>query len=278
MMEFIDARNVPANPDQCATLNGATAYSSSGDKCLDLFFVAGAMRYHDQDRLNMHFVEAYRENPELAMKLLFYIHDIRGGLGERDIFRRLIRTVAKKWPESAIGNVKYITEYGRWDDLICLTGTRAEKEAVRVIREQLDRDMAALARRKSGEEPNAHISLCAKWMPSSNTSSARTRGQARVMMKLLKMDEKSYRRMLTSLRSAVSLTEHYVTNRSLDRINYEHVPSQAMLRYDNVFSQLDGERYEDFMRKVRGGLKQMKSETLTPRSDCVQNDVLHPLD
>ena len=92
------------------TTNGAMAYSSSGDKCLDLFFIAGAMRYHDMDRINRKFVEAYRENPELAMKLLFYIRDIRGGIGERDIFRGLIRTVAKKWPESAVKNVRWIAE------------------------------------------------------------------------------------------------------------------------------------------------------------------------
>ncbi len=103
---------------QCTTAGGAEAYSSTGDKCLDLFSIAGAMRFHDMDRINMKFVEAYRENPELAMKLLFYIRDIRGGIGERDIFRTLIRTVAKKWPESAVKNVRWIAEYGRWDDLI----------------------------------------------------------------------------------------------------------------------------------------------------------------
>ena len=248
---------------QCTTTNGAAAWSSSGDKCLDLFFIAGAMRYHDTDRINMKFVEAYRENPELAMKLLFYIRDIRGGIGERDVFRRLIRTVARKWPESAVKNVRWIVEYGRWDDLICLLGTAAEKEAVRIIREQLEADREALERRHHGD-PAAHISLCAKWMPSPNTSSARTRGNAKVLMRLLGLNEKHYRAVLTPLRAAVSLTEHYVTRRQFDRINYDHVPSQALLRYDSLFSQADRERYEDFMRGVRGGRRQMNAATLTP--------------
>ncbi len=248
---------------QCTTAGGAMAYSSSGDKCLDLFFIAGAMRDHSLDRVNMKFVEAYRENPELAMKLLFYIRDIRGGIGERNIFRTLIRTVAKKWPESAVKNVRWITEYGRWDDLICLLGTKAEKEAVRVIREQLEQDMEALERRKNGET-GAHISLCAKWLPSPNTSSARTRGNARVLMKLLNLDEKQYRAILTPLRAAVSLTEHYVTRREFDRIQYEHVPSQALLRYDRLFTEYDRDRYEAFMRGVRGGWRQLNAATLTP--------------
>ena len=248
---------------QCKTLNGALAYSSSGDKCLDLFFIAGAMRYHDLERINMKFVEAYRENPELAMKLLFYIRDIRQGIGERDIFRRLIRTTAKKWPESAVKNVRWIAEYGRWDDLLCLLGTKAETEVVRVIREQLEADWEALERRKKGER-DAHISLCAKWMPSSNTSSARTRGNARVLMRLLKLSEKQYRAILTPLRAAISLTEHYVSRRQFDRINYDHVPSQAMLRYDDLFTRFDRERYEAFMRGVRGGYRKMNAGTLTP--------------
>ncbi len=248
---------------QITTTNGAMAYSSSGDKCLDLFFIAGAMRYHDLDRIHMKFVEAYRENPELAMKLLFYIRDIRGGLGEREIFRRLIRAVARKWPESAVKNVRWIVEYGRWDDLICLMGTKAEKEAVRIIREQLEADLAALERRRQGDL-TAHISLCAKWMPSSNTSSARTRGNARALMKRLRVNEKQYRAMLTPLRAAISLTEHFVTRRQFDRIQYEHVPSQAMLRYDDLFSEADGERYEAFMRGIRGGWRQMKTTTITP--------------
>ena len=248
---------------QCTTANGAMAYSSSGDKCLDLFFIAGAMRYHDMNRINMKFVEAYRENPELAMKLLFYIRDIRGGIGERDLFRGLIRTVAKKWPESAVKNVRWIVEYGRWDDLICLLGTKAEKEVVRIIREQLKADREALERRNQGD-PTAHISLCAKWMPSSNASSARTRGNAKVLMRLLNLSEKQYRSILTPLRAAISLTERYVTRRQFDRINYDHVPSQALLRYDSLFSQFDRERYEDFMRGVRGGYRQMKAATLTP--------------
>ena len=248
---------------QCTTTNGALAYSSSGDKCLDLFFIAGAMRYHDAERINMKFVEAYRENPELAMKLLFYIRDIRQGIGEREIFRRLIRTTAKKWPESAVKNVRWITEYGRWDDLICLLGTKAEKEAVRIIREQLTADLEALERRKQGDV-KAHISLCAKWMPSPNTSSARTRGNARVLMRLLKLSEKQYRAILTPLRAAISLTEHYVSRRQFDRINYDHVPSQAMLRYDSLFTAHDRDRYEAFMRGVRGGYRKLNASTLTP--------------
>ena len=76
--------------DYTRTLNGARTHGSTGDACLDFFAVAGGMRYRkpaDQIRL---FEQAYIETPELAMKLLFHLRDIRGGMGERKLFRTLI--------------------------------------------------------------------------------------------------------------------------------------------------------------------------------------------
>ena len=72
------AQKLSEKASETRTLNGARAYSTTGDACLDLFSVAGGMRYRspaDQIRL---FERAYIENPELAMKLLFHIRDIRG--------------------------------------------------------------------------------------------------------------------------------------------------------------------------------------------------------
>ena len=103
--------------------------------------------YRDQIHL---FDRAYIENPELAMKLLFYIRDIREGLGERELFRNLIRHTAKTWPESARKNIALISEYGRFDDLMCLMGTPSEKAVVELIRTQLNQDCEALKERKAG--------------------------------------------------------------------------------------------------------------------------------
>ena len=94
------------------TLNGAAAYSATGSACLDLFATAGGMRYRSRRELRAMFDRAYIETPDLAMKLLFYIRDIRGGMGERETFRALIRHTAMRWPESAVKNVRLIAEYG----------------------------------------------------------------------------------------------------------------------------------------------------------------------
>ena len=117
-MSYLNA--LEQNSSETRTMNGARAYSTTGNACLDLFSVAGGMRYRsagDQVRL---FDRAYIEDPELAMKLLFHIRDIRQGMGERQLFRTLIRHVAKSWPESAKKNVRLIPEFGRYDDLFCL--------------------------------------------------------------------------------------------------------------------------------------------------------------
>lgn len=245
------------------TLNGAKAYSTTGDACLDLFSVAGGMRYRSpQDQIRL-FDRAYIENPELAMKLLFYIRDVRQGMGERQLFRTLIRNVAKNWPESAKKNVRLIPEFGRFDDLFCLLGTKAEMTVVELVRDQLAQDQKALEERSNGN-PDAPISLLAKWMPSINTSSARTRGIAQRLMEDLKMDQYSYRKMLSKLRSNTCITERYLTERKPEKIHYSAVPSGAMLKYRQSFKRQDGTRFSAFLQDVSEGKAKIHCETLFP--------------
>ena len=62
------------------TENGDTAYKSSGSACLDLFSLCGGMR-NNLENLSELFAKAYAENPIIAVKILFYLRNIRGGLG-----------------------------------------------------------------------------------------------------------------------------------------------------------------------------------------------------
>ena len=251
------------------TLNGAKTHGTSGDACLDLFAVAGGMRHRsDRDLINL-FDGAYLENPELAMKLLFYIRDIRGGLGEREVFRTLIRHVAKAWPESAKKNVALIPEYGRYDDLMCLMRTSSQKKVLEVIREQLKEDLAALDLRNAGDT-GAHISLLAKWLPSINASSSRTRGQAKVLCNALNMGEGEYRKLLAKLRAAICLTECCLTALKNEKINYEAVPAGAMLKYRGAFLRHDRDRFLKYIEDVLVQDKNIHSGTLFPY------DILRP--
>ena len=255
--------NLKQNASQTRTLNGAKTWSATGDACLDLFAVAGGMRHRREQDLKDLFNRAYIENPDLAMKLLFYIRDIRGGLGEREIFRTLIRHVAKTWPASAKHNAEYIPEYGRYDDLLCLMGTSSQKEVVRLIGDQLAEDEKALQRRSEGET-DSHISLLAKWLPSINTSSARTRGRARTLLKALGMNETEYRKRISRLRNNIGLTERYLTAGKTEKIRYEAVPSGAMIKYRSAFEKKDADRFGTYLAKTACHETTIHSGTLYP--------------
>ena len=90
-MSYLD--NLKEQADYTRTLNGALTHGSTGDACLDLFAMAGGMRYRNASDIIRMFELAYIENRELAMKLLFHIRDIREGMGERQMFRTLLRQV-----------------------------------------------------------------------------------------------------------------------------------------------------------------------------------------
>ena len=74
------------------TTNGAVAHKSTLNKLMDLFAMGAAYRWRDDSDCILLFKEAYEENPEYALKCLFYIRDIMDGAGERKFFR-----VCFKW-------------------------------------------------------------------------------------------------------------------------------------------------------------------------------------
>ena len=61
------------------TENGAVTYRSTLSHCLDLFATVGALRNASDADIETRFLRAYTENPDLAMKLLFFARDVRGG-------------------------------------------------------------------------------------------------------------------------------------------------------------------------------------------------------
>ncbi len=108
------------------TENGGAAFRSTGNHCLDLFSFAGAFRQQDEGKIIHAFTRAYAENPDYAMKILFYARDIREGLGEKRFFRVALRYAAAAYPASVIRNIPLIAEYGRFDDLLSLLYTPCE--------------------------------------------------------------------------------------------------------------------------------------------------------
>ena len=110
------------------TENGGVTRKTTESKVLDMFAVGGAYRERSDEDVILLFKNAFEENPDLAMKCLFYLRDILNGQGERRFFRVVFRWLAVNYPETARKNYKLIPIYGRYDDLYCLVDTPLEKE------------------------------------------------------------------------------------------------------------------------------------------------------
>ena len=75
------------------TENGAVALNTTGDARLDFFGVAGSLRTAEEARITRLFSEAWKADPLFATKIVFYARDARGGLGERQTFRTLLKFI-----------------------------------------------------------------------------------------------------------------------------------------------------------------------------------------
>ncbi|WP_294469747.1 DUF2828 family protein [uncultured Ruminococcus sp.] len=238
------------------TENGAVAHYSTLSDCLDLFAFVGSMRGQSDKFIIDAFVKAFIEAPDLALRIIFYARDVRGGLGERDVFRKIIKYLACTVPESVSKNLHLIPEYGRYDDLYSLFDTPCEDEMIQLIKDQLTEDADNMVR-------NKNVSLLAKWMPSVNTSSAKTRAFAKKFCKSLGLSEKKYRRLLSELRSYIDVVEKRMCGRDYT-FDYEKLPSKALFDHRKAFYRNDRERYSEYLRRVREGKSVMHTGTLVP--------------
>ena len=238
------------------TENGAAAYVSTGSDCLDLFSSVGAMRNNGEGDIWVRFMRAYAEDPDTAMRILFYARDVRGGLGERRVFRVILRNMAYENADSVIRNIERIAAFGRYDDLLELMGTPCEDAAVQLIASQLKADTDALAE-------DGSVSLLAKWLPSVNASSMHTVRTARHLAKRLGMTEREYRRTLTALRRRIDIIEEHLRTRDYT-FDYSQQCSRAMYKYRRAFIRNDGERYGSYIESVANGEAVMHAGNIYP--------------
>ena len=117
MLELLKKEN---NETFARTENDAAALASTGSDCLDLFASIGALRAADEEEIRRRFVRAFAEDRTTALRILFYARDIRGGLGERRVFRVVLAYLAVHAPEIVEKLLPLVAEYGRWDDVAAL--------------------------------------------------------------------------------------------------------------------------------------------------------------
>ena len=242
MNEFQQTLNRVNNFQQ--TENGATGYSTTGNDLVDLNFRVPSNHNNVKEEDIKKFIQVLKDDLVTGLKWMFYLRDIREGLGERDSFVSFFWVLNEYNPEVACKVLPLIPEYGRWKDVIDILAEFPDDndltEAIfLLIENQLREDCVNLTEDKS-------VSLLAKWLPSVNASN-KSRKLARRICNKLALTFENYRKVLSALRKCLDVTEVKTCGSKWNEIDYNKVSSNANARYLKSFMKHDSERRQKYL-------------------------------
>ena len=222
-------------------VNGSDVYTSSGSSLVDLSvkLVRGASMGEIQ-RLITDIIKS--GDVVDACVLMFHTRDIRGGKGERILFKTMYSAVSHHYPKLAAYLHTLIPEYGSWQDVVALIeydmpGTASE-ELKKMLIAQLRADEA------TGEATGEAISLAAKWAPREGKSTdALARKIASDMFpSLLRRQEQmsSYRKLVAGLNRRLKTLETFMAGGNWASIDPASVPGRAGKLYSRALLNLVG--------------------------------------
>lgn len=219
MSTFVEAvKNQPAR-----TTNGMRARKSTASACVDLFFKIGASRGKN---IVPDFVAAYAEDKDVALRIAQWTRDVRGGSGERELFRQIMKYLEKHDKDAAAALLMKTPELGRWDDIFVFE----------------DKELKAKAFAMLGDALRARNGLAAKWTPRQGPLAAEIRT-------FFGMSPKFYRKSLVEMTNVV---EQQMCAGKWDDINHSHVPSLAASRYKKAFTR-HGAKFAEYVAKLAKG-------------------------
>jgi hypothetical protein len=233
------------------TNEGAVQFDHSLDHAVEFFSKAGSL-FATKTKKNFYgntatalelFKNTWISGDKLvAMKLLFWLRDPRGGSGNRSAFRECVKWVVETDPKWVEANVGLIPEHGRWDDLRVLFGSYLEENASKLWADAII-------------EKNA---LAAKWADRSDKALLKYFRQKNILK-----DIGDFRRYIAKIRKE-HIPEHLMCSNLWNELNYQHVPSVAMSRYTKAFKKHDAIRFEKFKEKVEKGEEKINAGVLFP--------------
>lgn len=226
------------------TDNGAVSYASSLNHNVDLFFRIGSARGQN---LTKEFDMAFHEDEDTAIRMLQWVRDVRGGSGERETFRSILKHMESQsiYHAALVRVIGKIPEIGRFDDLFVFQTDKFKGIAYRLVASYLS-------------EGNA---LAAKWCPREKSNRKEDRQVAKELMAFMKLSPKQYRKMLVELTSAV---ETQMCAKEWNQINFQAVPSVASRRYAKAFGKNATVAYSDYLVKVAEGGAKMNASAIFP--------------
>lgn len=207
------------------TLNGAKTNLSSMDANVDLFGSVGASR--GKNITNLMSAAYNAGDKDLATRIMLWARDVRGGAGERQLFRDFLVYLDKVDPHQVSRFMHLIPEVGRWDDLLVLTNQRNKDLAFEMIRLAL-------------KDKNA---LAAKWMPRKGPIAKQLIKHISKVTKRY-VTPKQFRKALVGLSDTV---EQKMSAKDFDSIDFSKLPSVASARYQKAFLRNAEGRYRAYL-------------------------------
>ena len=192
---------------EARTTNGMRARKSTAKKTVDLFYNIGASRGKN---IVPAFTAAYVENSDVALRIAQWARDVRGGAGERQLFRDILVHLEKTDPAAALALLKKVPEVGRWDDIFVFTS----------------QDLKGAAYTMLGDALRAGNGLAAKWTPRKGRIAAEIRA-------FYGMTPKQYRKSLVALTRVVETQMcandwDNIKDRKSTRLNSSHTDISRM--------------------------------------------------
>jgi hypothetical protein len=237
MNAFVTA--VKTTPQETLTENGMRTLVSSLDPVVDLFFKIGARR---GGTITAEFERAFQSDANLALRVLLWSRDVRGGAGERELFRQVLRHLEQFHPAVVEKLIPLVPEFGRWDDLLVFETAAAQKLAFEEIRQAL----------------GAGNALCSKWMPREKSSERKIAQRLRAHLGLT---PRAYRKLLADLSKTV---ETKMCAGDWKNITYDHVPSLAAARYQRAFARHDETGYAEYRAGLVSGTRKVNAGAVYP--------------
>lgn len=238
------------------TENGALGYSTTGTELVDLNFSVPSRHSNVGTDDLMKFDASLETDYIDTVKWMFFLRDIKEGLGERDSFVNLFLEFWKKHPEDALRVLHLVPEYGRWKDLFDMLPFIDDECSLangiyNTVIDQFKTDIL-------GKVQGKPISLLAKWMPSIN-SSAKSRRVAVRVCRRMGLTFADYRKTLSELRRYLDVTEVKTCANEWGSIDYNKVSSNANARYNNAFYKHDTERRQRYLDDLANPDKETKT-------------------
>lgn len=184
--------------------------------------------------LDLLFMTAYFEkhlgevkigNSDKEKLFAMFVRDGRFGLGRRDLGRELMKQAEVKAED--------VVKAGRFDDLIY----NPTDENITLLKAEV-------------EKANG---LAKKWCP---RLTCKDRKIAKMLCKMWGMSEKQYRKLIK-----VDTVENKLSHHRIDDIEFDKVPSLAMIKYYKRFLQED--RFTEYLESVKKGEKKLNISTTT---------------